>query len=281
MPAPVRRIAGDGDRVAGWLGSCITARPPSRRRGPCTCRSRRARSRPCARESSGQAAASGWRCSRDRAQSAPIQGKDVRPLTWAQPVMPGLIRRRPRCRAVYCSTCTGRVGRGPISDISPRSTLSRFGSSSSEVLRKKRADAGDTRIVHVDRQPGADVLGAVDHRAQLQHVERPSVQPSAALAVDRMPGGLEADRDRREGEQGRSEEEHTGGDHDVDRAANHLSASPRPRPMMPLSRVAANPTGRPRARSWSARSSGPAAAGVLAPHRQGPRRRAVLFAVRA
>ena len=64
------------------------------------------------------------------------QGSEARPFTCAQPVIPGLIARRPRWRGLYCATCAGSVGRGPISDISPRSTFTRFGSSSSEVLRR-------------------------------------------------------------------------------------------------------------------------------------------------
>ena len=60
------------------------------------------------------------------------QGSDARPLTCAQPVMPGRTARRPRWRSVYWSTWTWTVGRGPTIDISPRSTLTRFGSSSIE-----------------------------------------------------------------------------------------------------------------------------------------------------
>ena len=64
-----------------------------------------------------------------------LHGSDARPLICAQPVMPGRTARRPRSRSVYCATCDGSVGRGPTIDISPRSTLTRFGSSSSDVRR--------------------------------------------------------------------------------------------------------------------------------------------------
>ena len=64
------------------------------------------------------------------------QGSDARPLTCAQPVMPGRTARRPRSRSVYCATCAGSVGRGPTIAISPRRTLTRLGSSSSDVRRR-------------------------------------------------------------------------------------------------------------------------------------------------
>ena len=91
--------------------------------------------------------------------------------------MPGLTASRPRWRSVYCATCTGSVGRGPISDISPRSTLTQVRQLVERRAAQERADARDARVVRVDREPGADVLGAVDHRAQLEHVERRAVQP--------------------------------------------------------------------------------------------------------
>ena len=73
------------------------------------------------------------------------QGSDARPLTCAQPVMPGLSARRPRWRSVYCATWTGTVGRGPMIDISPLRTLTRLGSSSIEVRRS----SAPTRVMRL------------------------------------------------------------------------------------------------------------------------------------
>ncbi len=123
-----------------------------------------------------------------------LQGSDARPLTCAQPVMPGLTARRPRWRSVYWSTWTGTVGRGPMIDISPRTTFTRLGSSSSEVRRRSAPDARDPRVALVDRQAGADELRAGDHRAQLVDVERLAVAADPALAVERVAGRLEPDR---------------------------------------------------------------------------------------
>ena len=63
-------------------------------------------------------------------------GSSVRPLTWAQPVMPGLDGQAPALAlGVAASTWTGTVGRGPTIAMSPRRTLTRLGSSSSDVRR--------------------------------------------------------------------------------------------------------------------------------------------------
>ena len=102
----------------------------------------------------------------------PLVPRQRRPaLTCAQPVMPGSTASRPSWRAVYWATCDRTVGRGPTRLMSPRSTLTRFGSSSSEKRRSSAPDARDARIALVDRQPGAHLLGAAHHRAQLQQVE--------------------------------------------------------------------------------------------------------------
>ena len=63
---------------------------------------------------------------------------------------------------------------------------------------QQRADARDARVALVDREARAELLRAVDHRAELQHVELAPVAADAALAVDRAALGLQADRDQRE-----------------------------------------------------------------------------------
>ena len=83
---------------------------------------------------------------------------------------------------------------------------------------QQRADARDARVALVDRHPGAHVLGAGDHRAQLVDLERVAVAADAALAVDRVPGRLEPHGQR--------------GERD-DRRASRRAARPRPRRRAP------------------------------------------------
>ena len=69
-----------------------------------------------------------------------------------------------------------------MNDSSPRTTPSRLGSSSSEVRRKKaptRVTRGSFSLI---AKPAPDVLGAVDHRAQLEQVELLAVLADAPLA---------------------------------------------------------------------------------------------------
>src|SRR5688572_7390036 len=47
------------------------------------------------------------------------QGNVVRPLTWVNPVIPGLTLCRWRCFSVKSGRYSGNNGRGPISDMSP------------------------------------------------------------------------------------------------------------------------------------------------------------------
>ena len=75
------------------------------------------------------------------------------------------------------------------------------------VAAQPGADAGDARVAGVDDQPRAHALGVGDHRAQLVELERLAVEPDAALAVDRVPVGLEPDQDRRHGQQRRREQQ--------------------------------------------------------------------------
>src|SRR6185312_2857837 len=70
------------------------------------------------------------------------------PLTCAQPVIPGFILWRSMYSRIfvrYCWLCATACGRGPTTDISPRSTLTNCGTSSSEVRRRKEP----TRVTRV------------------------------------------------------------------------------------------------------------------------------------
>ena len=133
----------------------------------------------------------------------------LRPLTCQSPVMPGFASStRRRCHGWYCSTSKGSGGRGPTSDMSPRSTFQNCGSSSRLVLRRNRPDGRDARVVRelehlvagarllparLD-EPGHVVL--VDpvarvhvHRPELEHRERLAPSPDADLPEERGARG--------------------------------------------------------------------------------------------
>ncbi len=69
--------------------------------------------------------------------SASLSGHDnaFRPLTCAQPVMPGFASSRRRCSSLYRSTYANGNGLGPTRLISPRTTDQSCGSSSKLVRR--------------------------------------------------------------------------------------------------------------------------------------------------
>ena len=110
-----------------------------------------------------------------------------RPLTCARPVRPACTR----CRWAYRSnsaenrsTKCGRSGRGPTSVMSPRRMFHSWGSSSSDVRRRKRP-TGPTRSSLGDRPVGGR-LGLVDraHRPELEAVEQHPVPPDPGLPED-------------------------------------------------------------------------------------------------
>ena len=81
------------------------------------------------------------------------------------------------------------MGRGPTMLISPRATLSRLGSSSSEMRRSHATDRGDAVVI------GEDRVVPVGHRAELDHVEGPAVASDALLAEQDRAGRREAHGD--------------------------------------------------------------------------------------
>ena len=97
-----------------------------------------------------------------------LHGSDARPLTCAQPVMPGP-DREPAALAL-----------GVLVDLDldrrPRADERHLAAQDVDEVRQlvdrrapqERADARDPRVALVDGQPGAHVLGAGDHRAQLE-----------------------------------------------------------------------------------------------------------------
>ena len=173
------------------------------------------------------------------------QGSDVRPLTCAQPVMPGRTARRPRSRSVYCATCDGqRRARADDRHLAAEH-VDEVGQLVERRAAQQPPDPGDARVAGVDREAGADVLGAGDHRAQLEHLELAAVAADAALAVDRPAARLEADGDDRECEHRRGRREHRERHDDVEGAAAHQR----------VPSAASQPAGVP----WRSQSHSPAA----------------------
>ena len=81
-------------------------------------------------------------------------------------------------------------------DMSPRSTLNSCGSSSSEVRRSTRTDAGDARVVPRGLPQAARFRRMVAHRAELQHFEADIAETYAPLVEQDGAGTVDADRQR-------------------------------------------------------------------------------------
>ncbi len=95
---------------------------------------------------------------------------------------------------------------------------------------------GDPAVALVDRVPGSLLLGADDHRAQLQQLEVDAVLADAHLPVEHGATVLELDRERAEGEQRARDHEARARDRDVERAvhrgpsaSSHVAGTPRRR----------------------------------------------------
>ena len=126
-------------------------------------------------------------------------GSAARPVTCAQPVMPGSTARRPSWRGVYCSTCARTVGRGPTRLMLARQHVHEVRQLVQREAAQQRARARDARIPLVHRQPRPHPLRSAHHRAQLQQLEvaRRRVPPGA--------GGRSGSRDSRGGSPRRPE----------------------------------------------------------------------------
>ena len=93
-----------------------------------------------------------------------------------------------------CSKKTGRIGRGPTSDMSPRTTFHSCGSSSRCTVRSQRPTRVSSSLVRSSsaaRLVGAEPhLGVAAERAQLVHREDLAGAPDPQPAVeDRAAGG--------------------------------------------------------------------------------------------
>src|SRR4051794_15293545 len=103
-------------------------------------------------------------------------------------------------------------------------------------LAQHPPDARDPRVAAVDREAGADLLRADDHRPQLQQLEVDAVLADAHLLVEDRPAVLELHRERGGGEQWARDGEAEAGDRDVERAVqrvpsatSHVAGTPRRR----------------------------------------------------
>ena len=98
-------------------------------------------------------------------------------------------------------------GRGPTSDMSPRSTFQSCGSSSIDDLRSSRPSGvirGSFRILNTGPLASLRVLerrlelvGVGEHRPELVHPERPLAEAAPVLRVDDRTAARQLDRDRR------------------------------------------------------------------------------------
>jgi hypothetical protein len=107
---------------------------------------------------------------------------------------------------------------------------------------QERADARDPVVALVDGEPGAHALGARDHRPELVDLEGAPVLAHAPLAVDRMPGRLEAD------EQGGDPQDRGGGGQ---RGARHRDVE---RPLAPVAHRVPSAGSQPAGVPWRSQS---------------------------
>ena len=131
-----------------------------------------------------------------------VHGSDVRPLTCAQPVMPGLIAQAPA------------LALGVLLDLHgqrrARADQRHLAAQHVEQVRQlvERGPCAATRPTRVMRESFSLTASPAPMCSAPSTIVRsfstsngsPS-QPDAPLAVDRMPGGLQADGDHREREQ--------------------------------------------------------------------------------
>src|SRR5438094_653777 len=91
------------------------------------------------------------------------------------------------------------------------------------------AGTRDPRVAAVDRVPGAEPLGADDHRAQLEELEVEAVLADARLPVENGPAVLELDRERGNGQERARDDEPGPRDRDVRGSLHRGRLSPRVR----------------------------------------------------
>ena len=127
----------------------------------------------------------------------------LRPETCQSPVIPGLALRTIGMYWPYRRISSSVMGRGPTRLISPLSTLINWGNSSSDVRRKhppSRVTRGSSfslkvrgefpRQHRVRGQHGGEAhIGVLDHRAQLQTLDRATAAADVIVTVKRTALG--------------------------------------------------------------------------------------------
>ena len=130
-------------------------------------------------------------------------GSEARPLTCAQPVMPGLdLEPAALARGVVVDLVLDRRPRADDRHLAAQD-VDQVRQLVEREAAQQAADAGDARIAleHVDA--GAHRRRAGDHRAQLPELEGRAAATDAALAVEDRSAALQLDRERRQCEQRR------------------------------------------------------------------------------
>ena len=147
----------------------------------------------------------------------------------ANPVSPG--RTTSRCQycgisSQSCSKNTGRIGRGPTSDMSPCTTFHSCGSSSRCIVRSQRAHARELvarPLVERRRLVRAEPdLGVAAERAQLVHREHLARAPDPQPAVEDRAAGRQEDQQHERADERRGQPEQRPGDHDVEGAQERV-----------------------------------------------------------
>ena len=148
-------------------------------------------------------------------------------MTCAQPVMPGLIARRPRWRSVYWADLHGqRRARADQRHVAAQHVQ--------QVRAARPASSGAAaRPTRVTRESFASIARPAPMCSapstivrSLSTSNRPPVHADAPLPVDDRPGRLQPDRDHRRRQHGRGERQRERGDDDVECTADHASMHP-------------------------------------------------------
>ena len=180
LPVGQRALVGDDERLRGLLDAVFFERParghPRVVNSHLASSSRRGSS---GAGSSGRPAATGVSTYSRSYATQSLNLRVSRPLTCQSPVMPGLTLSRASIQALFSLISSRARGRGPTRLISPRRTLTSWGSSSRLRLRRCRPilvtrgsrDHLEHRPVDLVPEVPLERFRILDHRPELQHPE--------------------------------------------------------------------------------------------------------------